>query len=255
MIPVSETLISAMRTEAAPPVSATRDVLLESEGLCTFYGSSQALFDVGLKVPSRGGVALLGRNGAGKTTLLKTLAGDLKPTRGTVRFDGSDCTDMRTERRVKRGIAHVPQEHGVFARMTVRENLLIGAMASPKGSQRIDEVISLFPKLGERMTQQAGTLSGGERKMLAISRALLAEPHLLMLDEPTEGVWHGVIEEIAERLIQLSRDIAVLIVEQNVAMALRVSKYCYVMDRGRIALEGPTEQIRDNPELVRLLAP
>jgi branched-chain amino acid transport system ATP-binding protein len=241
-----------MRTEIAPP---GRDVLLEAGGLCTFYGSSQALFEVGLKVPSRGGVALLGRNGAGKTTLLKTLAGDLKPARGSVRFDGTDCTYMRTERRVRRGIAHVPQEHGVFSRLSVRENLLIGAMASPKGMQRIDEVLSLFPKLGQRMSQQAGTLSGGERKMLAISRALLGEPHLLMLDEPTEGVWHGVIEEIAERLLGLTRDIAILIVEQNVAMALRVSRYCYVMDRGRIALEGPTEEVRENPELTRLLAP
>lgn len=254
MIRVSEKLISAMRTEVGPP-SAARDLLLEARGLCTFYGSSQALFDVDLKLPSRGGVALLGRNGAGKTTLLKTLAGDLRPASGSVRFDGVECTHMRTERRVRRGIAHVPQEHGVFARMTVKENLLIGAMASPSGAQRIDEVVALFPRLGQRMSQQAGTLSGGERKMLAISRALLAEPHLLMLDEPTEGVWHGVIEEIGERLIELALDIGVLIVEQNVALALKVCRYCYVMDRGRIALQGPTEEIRDNPELVRLLAP
>jgi branched-chain amino acid transport system ATP-binding protein len=233
----------------------THDALLEAEGLCTHYGTSQALFDVAIKVPSHGGVAILGRNGAGKTTLLRTLAGDLQPTRGSIKFDGEDCTRMPTERRVRRGLGHVPQEQAIFGGLTVRENLLIGSMADPKGGQRIDEMVQLFPRLGQRMSQRAGTLSGGERKMLAISRALLGNPHLVMLDEPTEGVWHEVVEEIAQRLEQLARSIAVVIVEQHVELALRVSHYCYVMDRGRIALEGPSEQVRSDPNLVRLLAP
>ncbi len=230
-------------------------LLLRAEGLSTFYGTSQALFDVGLRVPSRGGVAILGRNGAGKTTLLKTLAGDLRPARGQVHFDGEDVTRLRTELRVRRGISHVPQEHGVFAGMTVRENLAVGAMADTQGRHRIDEMLTLFPRLGQRLAQKAGTLSGGERKMLAISRALLAGPDLLMLDEPTEGVWHGVVDEIGERLVQLSATIAVLIVEQHVKLALRVSSYCYVMDRGRVALEGASAAVRDDPQLQRLLAP
>jgi branched-chain amino acid transport system ATP-binding protein len=230
-------------------------MLLEAKGLCTYYGTSQALFDVDLKAPSRGAVAVLGRNGAGKTTLLKTLAGDLGCTRGSVRFDGSDATRMPTEQRVRRGIGYVPQEHGVFARLTVRDNLLVGAMGAPGGRMRVDEVVALFPRLGERLGQQAGTLSGGERKMLAISRALLSKPHLLLLDEPTEGVWHIVIEEIAVRLEQLAREIAVVIVEQHIDLALRVSRYCYVMDRGRIALEGASEQVKNDPGLFRLLAP
>jgi branched-chain amino acid transport system ATP-binding protein len=213
------------------------------------------LFDVAIKVPSRGGVAILGRNGAGKTTLLKTLAGDLRPTRGSIRFDGENCTRMPTEQRVRRGLGHVPQEQAIFGGLTVRENLLIGAMADPKGTQRIDEMVQLFPQLGQRMSQRAGTLSGGERKMLAISRALLGNPHLVMLDEPTEGVWHEVVEEIAQRLEQLARSIAVVIVEQHVELALRVSHYCYVMDRGRVALEGPSDQVRGDASLVRLLAP
>jgi branched-chain amino acid transport system ATP-binding protein len=233
----------------------THDALLEAEGLCTHYGTSQALFDVAVKVPSRGGVAILGRNGAGKTTLLRTLAGDLQPTRGRIKFDGEDCTRMPTERRVRRGLGHVPQEQAIFGGLTVRENLLIGSMADPKGGQRIDEMVQLFPRLGQRMSQRAGTLSGGERKMLAISRALLGNPYLVMLDEPTEGVWHEVVEEIAQRLEQLARSIAVVIVEQHVDLALRVSHYCYVMDRGRIALEGPSDQVRNDPDLVRLLAP
>jgi branched-chain amino acid transport system ATP-binding protein len=229
--------------------------LLEAEGLETFYGSSQALFGVSLKVPSRGGVAILGRNGAGKTTLLRTLAGDLPPRSGSVHFDGTEATRMRTEQRVRRGIGHVPQEQAVFGGLSVKENLLIGAMATPRGQQHIDEMLALFPRLGQRLGQKAGTLSGGERKMLAISRALLGKPHLLMLDEPTEGVWHGVIEEIGERLRLLAQDIAVLIVEQNMRLALQVTQYCYVLDRGRIALEGPCEQVRNDPNLVRLLAP
>jgi branched-chain amino acid transport system ATP-binding protein len=230
-------------------------MLLEAEGLCTYYGTSQALFDVGLKAPSRGAVAVLGRNGAGKTTLLKTLAGDLRSTRGSVRFDGREATRMPTEQRVRRGIGYVPQEQGVFARLTVKDNLLVGTMGASDGHKRIDEVIALFPCLGQRLGQQAGTLSGGERKMLAISRALLAKPHLLLLDEPTEGVWHAMIEEIAQRLEQLASEIAVVIVEQHIKLAIRVSQYCYVMDRGRIALEGPSEQVKDDPELFRLLAP
>jgi branched-chain amino acid transport system ATP-binding protein len=231
------------------------DALLEADGLCTYYGTSQALFDVSLKVPSQGAVAILGRNGAGKTTLLRTLAGDLEPARGSIKFDREDATRMPVEERVRRGIGHVPQEQAVFSGLTVKENLLVGQMADSTGESKIEEVVSLFPQLGQRFQQKAGTLSGGERKMLAISRALLGRPYLLMLDEPAEGVWHGVIEEIAQRLERLAREIAVLIVEQHVELALRVAQYCYVMDRGRIALEGRSEDVRSDPNLVRLLAP
>ncbi len=229
--------------------------LLQASGLCTYYGTSQALFDVSLSIPKRGGVAILGRNGAGKTTLLKSLSGDLNPRRGSLHFDGMEITGRPTEQRVRQGLGHVPQEYAVFGGLTVRENLMVGAMADPRKDARIGEVVQLFPRLGERMSQQAGTLSGGERKMLAIGRALLGRPKLLMLDEPTEGVWHEVVEEIALRLEALMKDIAVLIVEQRVALALRISQYCYVMDRGRVALEGPSGQVRNDPNLVRLLAP
>jgi branched-chain amino acid transport system ATP-binding protein len=238
-----------------PETALLNAPLLDAEGLCTYYGTSQALFNVSLKVPSRGGVAILGRNGAGKTTLLKTLAGDLLPARGTVRFDGRDVARLPTERRMRLGIGYVPQEQGVFGRLTVRENLVIGAMTDRKGKERMGDMLTLFPQLAPRLSQQAGTLSGGERKMLAISRALLGRPSLLMLDEPTEGVWHGVIEEIATRLEQLSKTIAVVIVEQHVKMALQLSQYCYVMDRGQIVLEGPSAEVRDDPELIRLLSP
>ena len=169
-------------------------------------------------------------------------------------FDGTDSTGERTEQRVRRGMGYVPQEHAVFGKLSVRENLALGALAQ-KDNSGIDMALEFFPKLGQRLSQQAGTLSGGERKMLAISRALLSRPRLLLLDEPTEGVWIGVIEEIAERLALLTREMSVVIVEQHVELALRLTDYAYVMDRGNFALEGPATEIKDDPRLLRYLAP
>ncbi|MGM0585786.1 MAG: ABC transporter ATP-binding protein [Pseudomonadota bacterium] len=206
-----------------------------------------------MKAPAKGGVAILGRNGAGKTTLLKTLIGELKPMSGQIVFGGREASGDDTETRVRRGMGYVPQEHAVFGRLTVRENLMLGAVS--RKEKEIDMVLDFFPKLAQRLGQQAGTLSGGERKMLGISRALLGKPDLLMLDEPTEGVWIGVIEEIAERLRQLAREIGVIIVEQHVELALRVADHAYVIDRGTVALEGPADEIRDDPRLLRYLAP
>jgi len=167
--------------------------LLQVDGLCAGYGRSQVLFGVSLKVPARGAVAVLGRNGAGKSTLLKALFGELPPMAGAISFGGTAIERESAERRVRRGIGYVPQEHAIFAKLTVRENLLLGCVRQPDQSG-MDYVLDFFPKLAERLTQTAGTLSGGERKMLAIGRAVLGRPQLLMLDEPTEGVWVGVIE-------------------------------------------------------------
>lgn len=235
------------------PVAAS-DVLLEVSGLDAGYGRSQVLFGVAMTAPWRGAVAILGRNGAGKTTLLKTLAGEISPMAGSVAFDREDWTNLGTEQRARRGLGYVPQDGAVFMSLTVRENLALGAMMQ-SGRRDYDMALDFFPKLGKRLNQQAGTLSGGERKMLAISRAILGRPRLLMLDEPTEGVWIGVIEEIAERLTQLSREIGVVIVEQHVELALRVADYAYVMDRGAMAMQGPADAVRDDPDLVRYLAP
>ena len=228
--------------------------ILEVRNICAGYGRSQVLFDVTLCAPRSGGVAILGRNGAGKSTLLKTIIGEITPMSGTIRFDGTDATGEGTERRVRRGMGYVPQEHAVFGKLSVRENLALGTLTQNESSG-IDMVLEFFPKLGQRLSQQAGTLSGGERKMLAISRALLSRPRLLLLDEPTEGVWIGVIEEIAERLALLTREMSVVIVEQHVELALRLTDYAYVMDRGNFALEGPATEIKDDPRLLRYLAP
>ena len=229
-------------------------IALEVSGLCAGYGRSQVLFDVALSVPPTGAVAVLGRNGVGKTTLMKAIIGDLTPMRGRVAFDGRDVAKLPTERRVRLGLGYVPQEFSTFARLTVRENLAVGALRGRNGAG-IDEVVSLFPKLGQRMDQVAGTLSGGERKMLAIARALLLKPRVLLLDEPTEGVWIGVIEEIAERLRHLVQTVAVVLVEQHLELALRLARYAYVLDRGRVAIEGEAASVRADPRLLQVLAP
>ena len=232
----------------------SEDPILEVEGLCTYYGTSQALFDASLVAPRTGAVAILGLNGAGKTTLMKSIIGELNPARGRLILDGSDVTKTPTHQRIRQGIGYVPQEHAVFGSLSVRENLLVGGLSNSDKSG-IDRVVEIFPKIGERMSQIAGTLSGGERKMLGIGRALLSNPRILLLDEPTEGVWIGVVEEIAERLEELTTQISVVIVEQHVKLALRISSHAYVMDRGHVVLYGASGELPENPNFMRYLTP
>jgi len=234
------------------PVS--EDPILKVEGLCTYYGTSQALFDASLVAPRTGGVAILGLNGAGKTTLMKSIVGELDPERGRVVMDGSDVTKIPTHQRIRQGLGYVPQEQAVFGSLSVRENLIVGGLSNPDKSG-LDRVVEIFPKIGERMSQIAGTLSGGERKMLGISRALLSNPKLLLLDEPTEGVWIGVVEEIAERLEEMTSQISVVIVEQHVELALRISSHAYVMDRGQVVMYGASGELPGDPDFMRYLTP
>lgn len=230
------------------------DKYLDVRNLDAGYGRSQVLFGVTMSVPWRGGVAILGRNGAGKTTLMKAIVGDLPLLGGSISLDGRDIGRLPTEQRIRAGVGYVPQEHSVFARLSVRDNLAVGALTN-RDTGAVDRIVEIFPKLGQRMDQAAGTLSGGERKMLAIGRALLSNPRILLLDEPTEGVWIGVIEEITDRLLALAKDIAVVIVEQHLDLALRVASHAYVLDRGRVALSGPADDVRNDPQLLRYLAP
>jgi branched-chain amino acid transport system ATP-binding protein len=227
---------------------------LQIHDLCVSYGLSQVLFNVTLAVPRHGAVAVLGRNGAGKSTLLKTIVGELAPRSGSIVLNLQDITLLPTERRIHAGLGYVPQEHSVFNRLSVRENLEVGALTN-RDRSAIDRVLAWFPKLGQRLDQPAGTLSGGERKMLAIGRAVSSTPKRLLLDEPTEGLWIGVVEEIAGCLRDLVKDIAVVIVEQHLELALGVADYAYVLDRGRVALEGRSAAVRKDPTLLQLLAP
>ena len=232
----------------------SEDKYLDIQNIGAGYGRSQVLFGVTLGVPWRGGVAILGRNGAGKTTLMKAIVGELPLRSGSVSLDARSVGQLPTEQRVRLGLGYVPQEHSIFGRLSVRDNLAVGALTN-RDSQAVNRVLEIFPKLGQRMDQVAGTLSGGERKMLAIGRALLSNPRVLLLDEPTEGVWIGVIEEITERLILLAREIAVVIVEQHLDLALRVADRAFVLDRGRIALMGSAQEVRQDPRLLQYLAP
>lgn len=243
-----------MSESRTPPVTNAADALLSVHALESGYGRSQVLFGVDLQVPKKGAIAVLGRNGAGKSTLLKTLIGEIAPMSGDISFDGAATAQENTEKRVRRGMGYVPQEHAVFTTLTVEENLTLGAVSQTDKSG-VEMVLDFFPKLAARLDQQAGTLSGGERKMLAVSRALLGKPKLLMLDEPTEGVWIGVIEEIADRLVKLASEMSIIIVEQHLELALRVADTAYVMDRGKIVLSGPSDQVRDDPKLLQYLAP
>lgn len=228
--------------------------LLATEGLCATYGLSKVLFGIDLAVPPGGAVAILGRNGAGKSTLLKTLAGEMQATSGTIRFAGAEIQGRRAEQRARAGIGYVPQDNAVFAPMSVRDNLRLGALGRRDGSG-IDAALEIFPKLAQRLDHAAATLSGGERKMVAIGRALLGEPELLLLDEPTEGVWIGVVEEIADRLRALKGRMALVIVEQHIELALRVASHAYVIDRGRVAIQGTCDEVRHDPRLLTFLAP
>ena len=231
-----------------------QDRYLNIQNIDAGYGRSQVLFGVSMAVPWRGGVAILGRNGAGKTTLMKAIVGELPLLSGAVSLDGRSVGALPTEQRIRLGVGYVPQEHSVFGRLSVRDNLAVGALTN-RDSQAVNRVLEIFPKLGQRMDQVAGTLSGGERKMLAIGRALLSNPRVLLLDEPTEGVWIGVIEEITERLILLAREIAVVIVEQHLDLALRVADRAFVLDRGRVAITGSAQEVRNDPRLLQYLAP
>ena len=212
------------------------------------------LFGVDLAAPEYGAVAVLGRNGAGKSTLLKTIVGELVPRSGSVALDLLDITRLPVEQRIRSGLGYVPQEQSVFSGLSVRENLQIGALTNPDRSA-IDRVLARLPKLSQRLHQQAGTLSGGERKMLAIGRAMVSRPKLLLLDEPTEGLWIGVVQEIAECLRELMKDTAIVIVEQHLEFALGLADYAYVLDRGRVALQGRASAVREDPRLAQFLAP
>jgi branched-chain amino acid transport system ATP-binding protein len=230
--------------------------LLHVQNLSGGYGASRVLFDVSFDLPANSVLAVLGRNGAGKTTLLRTLLGYLRPTSGYVRLAGQDVTGLPPAKLVKRGVGYMPQEQVVFPTLTVEENLILGLNAAGKRKRGdVKEAYELFPKLRDRRRQQAGTLSGGERKMVGLARAMLAQPRLLMLDEPTEGVWHGVVDEILGALRDYSTRGAVLLVEQHVELAMELATTVLVLQRGEIAMQGAARELRDDATLLAYLAP
>jgi len=230
--------------------------ILRVDGLSGGYGASQVLFDVSFAVPATGALAVLGRNGAGKTTLLRTLLGYLPPTSGSVRLGDEEVTGVAPAHLIRRRVGYMPQDQVVFPTLTVHENLELGLQPLPRRDRgRLDVAYELFPKLASRRRQQAGTMSGGERKMLGLARALLGRPRLLVLDEPTEGVWHGVVDEILDALRQYAAGAAVLIVEQHLELALELAREAIVLQRGEVVLRGTGEEMRANGRLTTYLAP
>ncbi|GAA2667978.1 MULTISPECIES: urea ABC transporter ATP-binding subunit UrtE [Actinosynnema] len=235
--------------------------MLEVSDVDVHYGRSQVLFGVSLDVPAGSLVCVLGRNGVGKTTLLKTVVGLLRPTSGSVLLDGVDLAGTPVHRRVRAGIAHVPQGHVVFPQLTVAENLRVvaeaapGKGARPKGAGAVDDALSVFPALVPLLRRRAGVLSGGQRQQLAIARALVARPRLLVLDEPTEGVQPSVVDEIEAVVRRLHREVGltVLLVEQHVDLAARLADRFVLLDAGEVVRSGDAADLRDE-EVRRLLS-
>jgi branched-chain amino acid transport system ATP-binding protein len=228
--------------------------MLEITDLEVSYGTIKALHGVSLKVPEKSIVTLIGANGAGKSTTLRTISGLLKARSGTVRYDGQDITNMAPHELVARGLCHVPEGRMIFANLTVMENLHMGAyLRRDKAGIAADLEYSftIFPRLKERIAQQAGTLSGGEQQMLAIARALMSKPRCLMLDEPSLGIAPLLVRSIFEQIVAINKErgITILLVEQNANLALKVSSYGYVLETGRVLLEDTAESLRSNPQV------
>jgi branched-chain amino acid transport system ATP-binding protein len=221
-------------------------VVLELAGLRAGYGPVQILWDIDMRVGEREVVALLGSNGAGKTTLLRAISGMIAPAGGDVRLEGRSVSGLAPEDIVRLGIAHVPEGRRLFAGLTVRENLLVGGYSHPGGAD-IGRAVELFPWLGERLEQVAGSLSGGEQQMCAIARGLMGRPRLLMIDELSLGLAPNLVEQILGRLDAITdAGTAVLLVEQDVDAALRSASRGYVLENGRIVASGASDELLDD---------
>jgi branched-chain amino acid transport system ATP-binding protein len=227
--------------------------LLEVKGLKAFYGQTQSLYDVGFEIESGGITTLLGANGAGKTTTLRAICNMVR-TEGAIRFEGRDIRGMATEEVVRLRIGHVPEGRGTFTTLTVDENLRIAAYTrkDKAGVQAdLERVFTYFPRLKERVQQQAGTLSGGEQQMLAIARALMLKPRLMLLDEPSFGLAPLIVVEIFRimRRINEEEKVSMLLVEQNAALALDLADHAYVLETGRVVMSGPSSVVKNDENI------
>jgi branched-chain amino acid transport system ATP-binding protein len=229
--------------------------MLQVEGLRAGYGRAEVLHGVSLTAAPGSVITVIGPNGAGKSTLLNTLMGVI-PGHGTLRFDGEDIAGLPLEERVMLGVALVPEKRELFGSMPVEDNLLLGAyrqvrLGNRQWRDRLEEVFAIFPRLKERRTQLAGTLSGGERQMLAVGRALMSRPRLLMLDEPSLGLAPLVVREIFRTIDSLrATGVTILLVEQNARAALEVADHGYVLEMGEVRLDGPARELATDPRVI-----
>jgi urea transport system ATP-binding protein len=222
--------------------------MLRVEGVSVFYGQSRILSDVSLQIATGQAVCLLGRNGVGKTTLLKTIMGLLQPQSGALHYGEREITATPAYKRARAGIGYVPQGRGIFPYLSVTENILMGLEASPiRPAEALDEVYGYFPVLKEMGRRVAGVLSGGQQQQLAIARALVRRPRLLLLDEPTEGIQPSIVQEIEDVIRRLEQrgDMAILLVEQFLDFAVNAASFFYIMEKGQIVADGPTSQLGD----------
>jgi branched-chain amino acid transport system ATP-binding protein len=227
--------------------------LLDVKGLCAGYGDVPVLRGVDLSIAAGSITALIGANGAGKTTLLRTISGIIPTEAGTISYDGRDIVGMPPQDIVRAGLVQVPEGRRLFSEMTVFENLLVGSsspVARPKRDENLALVLELFPRVRERRAQRAGTLSGGEQQMVAIARALMASPRLLLLDETSLGLAPIVVDEIFVAVRRLAaQGLTILVVEQNTALALEVADHGYVLEQGRFAIQGPAPSLMADPRV------
>jgi branched-chain amino acid transport system ATP-binding protein len=222
-------------------------MILKLEELSVGYGALDVVHDVSLEVAAGEIVALIGSNGAGKTTLLRTISGLMKPKSGRIIFNGEDLAGIKPHKIVERGISHVPERRGIFANLTVYENLVMGAYSRKIAASEFESIYQIFPRIGERKKQLAGTLSGGEQQMLAISRALLAKPKLMLLDEPSLGLAPQITNSIFETIKNINASgTTVLLVEQNAQAALKASQRGYVLETGKIVLADSSQALLGN---------
>jgi branched-chain amino acid transport system ATP-binding protein len=236
-----------------PPPRLTNEVLLSFEGVSVHYGAIHALKDVSFQVRQGEIVSLIGANGAGKTTTLRAISGLVKKSAGRIAYRGSDITMLPPHLIVQKRICHAPEGRGIFLNLSVEENLDLGAWTAPDPktlARDLERGFELFPRLKERRKQNAGTLSGGEQQMLAIARALMAHPELLLLDEPSLGLAPQIIERIFEIIQRINREgTTVLLVEQNALQALQIAHYGVVLETGRIALRGPAASLASSDQI------
>jgi branched-chain amino acid transport system ATP-binding protein len=229
------------------------EMILRIENLNVYYGNLHALREVSLRVGAGEIVSLVGANGAGKTTTLKAVSGVIPARSGRIVFNGKDVAGAKQHKIARMGISHVPEGRGVFANMTVRENLDMGAYtrrSAREVAESLDRVYALFPRLAERSGQMAGTLSGGEQQMLAIGRAMVAGPSLMLLDEPSMGLSPLLVGEIFDMIKEVNRGgVTILLVEQNAYMALSISQRAYVLEAGTIVLQGDSADLRNDPRV------
>ena len=236
-------------------MNGVKDPVLQIDKLCVSYGKVEALSNASITVGEGQIVTVIGPNGAGKTTMLSAIMGVLGSA-GRVSFDGTIEAVPEVERMVARGMNLVPEKRELFGEMSIEDNLVLGAfqryrMGHRDQAQTMNEVFELFPRLKERRTQLAGTLSGGERQMLAVGRALMAKPRLLMLDEPSLGLAPLIVREIFRIVAELRRrGVSILLVEQNARAALQVADYAYVLETGQIAMQGPAHALADDPRVI-----